>query len=316
MNVRIVKLAFTAPLRVGEPGIGLENTTPIVHSDTLFSALCHAFLLLKGETWLTDFLEQYQKEPLLVLSSAFPYTEDIFYLPKPFYRIQWEEKEPDPKSIKQIRWLSHSTLDEVFSGRAVSLKKVKEENKKVFSCQTPMLTPRVALGRWDMASELFFCGQIFFAEKSGLYILVSYRDALSLQMLKEGFHFLGEEGLGGERNVGLGRFKTEWIDPDEKWMALLSRTGNRYYLAGLFHPKTPPQSLKECAYDLRERRGWFYSPISGQQMKRKTVWMFAEGSILNFKPVGHLVDLSPEKWKQHGGHPIYRCGVPFVFSFS
>lgn len=318
MPHKIVKLHFQGPLRIGEPGIGIENTSPFVHSDTLFSALCHAWVLLRGERWVSDFLEVYRTKPSFVLSSAFPFMETSFYLPRPFCPILWEEKEVQAKELKTLRWLSYTSLDQVFSGSKVSLEKVKTENKTALAIQRKMLTPRVALGRNDMASELFFCGQTYFTEGAGLYGVIHFLDeGNSFALLKEAFGLLGEEGLGAERNSGLGHFTPEWIEPDATWQSLFSRKGARYYLASLFwtDPQTLPKALSGSNYDLIERRGWFYSASTGTQMKRKSVWMFAEGSVLDFLPQGALVDLAPEAWKNQGGHPVYRCGMAFVLSF-
>ena len=56
---KIIKLNFTSPLHIGEIGIGLEESSLILHSDTIFNAICNALAKLYGRDWVTDFLRNF-----------------------------------------------------------------------------------------------------------------------------------------------------------------------------------------------------------------------------------------------------------------
>lgn len=127
---------------------------------------------------------------------------------------------------------------------------------------------------------------------------------------------LGELGLGGERSSGLGKFKLTWEDADDEWNRLLLFEGNGCLCVSLFHPEDLDiiaDTVNGASYALLERRGWFLSPFSRKQYKRKTVTMFAEGSVFAKKIAGHLVPVAPEIWIKEGNpHPIYRYGYAFT----
>jgi len=64
-----------------------------------------------------------------------------------------------------------------------------------------------------------------------------------------------------------------------------------------------------AAYDLLPRRGWVTSPEAGN-LRRKMIWMFAEGSVLAGNPeqrAGLLVNVKPEVCP----HDVWRYGYAF-----
>jgi len=328
MSDYLIKMHFSAPLRIGESGIGLEKTVEFPHSDTLFSALCHAVLELEGESVLHDFLVTFPDRPALIVSSCFPWIDDVYFLPKPMvYNRQVGEKATavQKKTLKSLNYLKvdHFALwckDEplsVANPEAVSegqkfLAELDEYKDYLQRLSIDYLTPRVALDRASSASNLFSIGQRVFAENAGLYFLLRLADDQNWERWQQIVTYLGELGIGGERSSGFGRFTAEWIKPQGEWGKLLTNQGKRYFLAGLFHPEQDAIDLTDAQYQLLERRGWFWSRRTGVQMKRKTVWMFAEGSIFPVLPKGHLVDVKPDAWTGGESHPIFRNGLPFV----
>lgn len=57
------------------------------------------------------------------------------------------------------------------------------------------------------------------------------------------------------------------------------------------------------------KRGWLGSPEAGN-LRRKEVWMVAEGSLIAYPPefrLGQLIDLRPDI----APHPAYRYGYAF-----
>ena len=111
------RLAPRSPFHIGDKGVGLEETTQILHSDTIFSAIC-VTLALAGEN-LEDFLNEFptwsddevnlSKEPPFRITSAFPYYRQTYLFPKPHLRIQGFGESPSPKLgkiIKKIKFVS------------------------------------------------------------------------------------------------------------------------------------------------------------------------------------------------------------------
>src|SRR3989344_7493622 len=104
---------------IGEKG--LQSTEIIIHSDTLFSAICNNYRLIYGKDGLERFLGQSEK---LRLSSAFHYLDickegelqgTVLFLPKPFIRFKFDErgellKEDEPKTFKKIEFISLNVL--------------------------------------------------------------------------------------------------------------------------------------------------------------------------------------------------------------
>lgn len=134
MAFDILRMEFLTPLHLGQEGDSVETVEECAHSDTLFSAICHAWLKIYGKEDLERLLEAFLKagdegvEPPFSFSSAFPFVgchrieqevsilstqmEDeqissvveicqkatVFYLPKPKMRPpmpEWPEKIPE-----------------------------------------------------------------------------------------------------------------------------------------------------------------------------------------------------------------------------
>ena len=144
-----------------------------------------------------------------------------------------------------------------------------------------------------------------------------------------------EGGLGGERSSGFGTFQyfdelpevrllTE-VPSGEDWLQIFSADRSFMYLLSLCYPRKDDISLLDeespCwRYSLINRRGWFHSPYSGYQLKRKTLRMFGEGSILPVGIQGGIEDVSPQFWRDQKAtmgarwHSIYRYGLAFPSS--
>src|SRR5829696_2567571 len=105
----VAKLRMRAPLHVGSSTLGEENTHDYVPSDTLFSALCHAYLELYGREALEGLLARFDEEPPFLISSAFPFFEDTLFTPFPRIApgLQFEGEERGAKKrLKEVPWLS------------------------------------------------------------------------------------------------------------------------------------------------------------------------------------------------------------------
>lgn len=319
MALKIVRMKFCSPTHFGETGIGVEAVNIAPHSDTLFGALCHAWGILFGEAELEKTLDGYKEQPLFTLSSTFPYTEKAFLLPKPHIPPPgFQEAETREEYGKELKKQSYIPLDSFIRWAAnmdLDYPKLLAIDKDLATAYQKSLRPRVALDRENSTSSLYHFGAITFREGCGLYFLVDLQDSSMEARLCASFEFLGEQGLGGERSSGYGRFEIDWSDAGSEWNALFSNTGDLYCTLSLFHPveaEIPADVIENSAYSLIERRGWFSSPFHRDQYKRKSVTMFGEGSVFPARLGGHLVDVTPSVWNKDGRiHNVYRYGIPF-----
>lgn len=359
-NWTLVKLKFgRSPAHFGELGIGIEETSDRVRSDTLFSAWISAYArLFRGEAvtrLLARFLDP--STPPVRMSSTFIYRQeakgDIYYLPRPLkFPCNYPAGDGDLAFFKTYKKLNYLPLDvwqrwyqgEGFteSDRAELIAETggKSEQslrqagtfdyKKAFEIDQ---VPKIAVDRVTRATNLYHTGFVQFqAEQngsevkslSGLYFLLHFPqvDKGLANNLQAALHFLGEEGIGGERSSGAGRFELEWLEWSklpETWQKVMnfSESSAHHCLMSLFWDDEP-SNLKqliteEASYEIQERGGWITSSESGRQLRRKMVRMFAEGSVFSGKPKGKLVNVTPKEFITRNGqyipHPIYRNGI-------
>ncbi len=185
-------------------------------------------------------------------------------------------------------------------------------------------TPRVIVDRINSASNIFHAGRTRFAPGCGLWFGVQWRDpdtavgdrsGLSYREgLEQSLAFLGDEGIGGERNAGYGAFTSKWgaafhlRDPQSGGIAwLLSR-----YLPA---PAEIPQSLGDprTAYKLVRVGGWARA-LQGADQRRKQINFLTEGSLIAWPssaPAGAIADLRPQYAESAGSfpHPVWRSGL-------
>lgn len=113
MKVTLLRLEPRAPFHLGERGVGVEETTELAHSDTVFSALCWTWSLLYGEEGLIGLLRRFADgDPPFLISSCFPYAGDLRFLPRPSVRLGRSPEER--RRLKKVRFISSS----VFAGLA------------------------------------------------------------------------------------------------------------------------------------------------------------------------------------------------------
>ncbi len=316
MTDYIVKLTFTTPLRIGREKIGLEGLADGLHSDTLFSALCHVWVDLYGQDWLEDFLQTYGEKPPFILSSAFPFHEDIFFFPRPMIQANLpSDAEIDRKSWKELKWLSADNLKRWLDGEVIDPKLLTEDQNRANRCSMEVTVPRVAIDRIHHASNIFYCSHLVFDKKAGLFCILRIFDPSFLAALQGGFEYLGDYGLGSERNNGYGCFRTVWLESPPVLNDLLNQQGSHHYLLSLYNPQDPQAIPADAHFTMVERRGYFYSVSTGAQFKRRTVWMLQEGSVLPAVPQGRLVDVTPSVCGQNH-HRIYRNGIPLTIQFK
>lgn len=360
---KLVKLKFGRSVaHFGELGIGIEETSERVRSDTLFSAWITAYARLHGGDAVKELLELFPSDverngrshltPPFRLSSTFLYREvnnkTIYYLPRPLqfppnYPIEDDlDFAKTYKGLKYLplevwqRWYQQSGFDLDQDGKELTARtqKAKSEinnlqNAGTFDYKKAFEThkiPKVAIDRITRASNIYHIGCVQYQWEqngqgikslSGLYFLLHLVDGTLEDKLRAALTLLGEEGLGGERSSGAGRFEMTWDDlPDDKWQSLVnsnigSNTSPCQSLLSLFWDNTiQPDFLHHASYELHQRGGWVGS--TGHQRRRQVVSMFGEGSVFTgtVPLAGKLADVTPKGFDtQQQGHNIYRSGI-------
>ena len=126
--------------------IGNDNTKTvgtIIHSDTLFSALCNNLRKIHGKEVLEDILmlmksNSNEDVPNLRLTSAFHYVDilegetwkaTLYFVPKPFMRLPLDKKsqkflEANPKVFKKIKFVSLGIINLLQRNQPIKLSAV------------------------------------------------------------------------------------------------------------------------------------------------------------------------------------------------
>jgi CRISPR-associated protein Csm4 len=329
---------------VGGDMKGIENVSTIVHSDTLFSALCHAWVKLFGKSDLEDNLKIFNEyEPPFRISSIFPMdlTEEKYFVPKPCLPI------PKPanqsvflkyaKSLRDVDfialdclldWLDLKNEEELEPEDCEELYEkidsVSKEYQEVFWTGTEMGIETDRIG--EISPNPFYRGSSI-TQKVGLtdygyYFLAYCPDNRYIDFLDTLIEEVSISGIGGERSIGFGRFTAESLaEISDDWLYLFKKNNGstNYLLLSLCYPTDQEKKaidFSQARYSLIPRKGWFDSP-TGYTFKRKRCNLFREGSFipLNQRELrGKIVDVSPTIWenleyKLDGWHRIYRYGV-------
>ena len=308
------KLKFLSALHVDSKGSGSPETAQeFVHSDSLSAALCVSWPSVHPEIGSSFFAS-----PDFLVSSAFPYIKEVLFFPVPRFRIWGESRKTDNKEIKQVRWISQRILEDVLHGEIIDPAEVKLKKQFAYSPEESEVEEVTNLDAWKVIERqrvsvdrlggqseagTFFFAQQHFHPESGLFFMV---DAAEPAKIESVLGFLGDSGLGADRNSGLGHFKIlDRIDPGLKFPENID---GRMTLS-LFNPG-PEDNVSEltrlCAYDLMSRSGWVTSAGAG----RPPIRVFAEGSFFAKKPSGRVVrmidDALIQKYDLPLSSPIYR----------
>jgi CRISPR-associated protein Csm4 len=341
---RLVRLAFGQNVaHFGELGIGIEETSERIRSDTLFSAWLSAYARLFTASEINTLIERFKTDPPFRLSSTFIYQQIngklVDYLPRPLAVPPHYPKSDDLELVKTYKTLKHIPLEiwkRWYQGEGFSASDRDELSAKTTGKATATLArsgafryqdafevqrlPKIAVDRITRATNLYHTGIVQYRceqnghgveSLSGLYFLVEFLDPALEKLFFIVLDFLGEEGIGGERSSGAGRFTVKGPSstvPDD-WKSVITFNGGTYYcLMSLFWQHSlSPNLLEDARYELLERGGWISSPSDrGKELRRKSVRMFAEGSVFKSKMTGALADVTPAQWN---GHPIYRSGI-------
>ncbi len=357
MQVEAYHLCARSPFHLGLRGVGVEETAVYATADTLFSALCHTIRQLEGSATLDKWLASYGTDrPALVLSSAFPWAplsdgKPLRLWPRPVGQppgLQVGLK--DHKEVKGIAWLSEDVWNAWTSGQAMQDQWAtgsRLQSGKVWVTQAERErlaadrfwstgdAPRVTVDRITNASEVYQAGRVQYAAGGGLWFAALWGSDDWRTIGDKALQVLGDAGLGGERSSGHGQYS---VGTRETLKVRDFKPAGRCVLLSPFWPRSQVELSAvvsgQPAYQLQVRRGWMSSPddamlsdaktgvstpVSGSALRRKSVRMFAEGSVLSAASsegyMGGLADVAPEGFTAHrvaryGVSLLAGCGAP------
>lgn len=313
-SLRIVKLHFTAPVHLGDVGIGLEESSIVLHSDTIFNAICNALAKLNGTEWVTDFLEKFKEKPCFRISSGFPFIGDTLFFPKPRNRanINEELQQECGKRLKKTSYLTKKYFERWIGGGELS----KEDIKEITGCDLSthckeMLLPKVSIDRAQAKSSIYFLGSVRFKENSGLWFIVDCDDDGYETVVLPALRLLQHDGIGGKRAWGYGAFR---LTDDTIEMKLPDV--DTHLLLSLYYPADRESrlfALQESRWDFLIRGGYAHpSGLKGSQQKPQ-VLCISEGSVFGEKPVGKLIEYDSHiEWL----HRLYHYGLAYSIPIS
>ncbi|MBT9131040.1 MAG: hypothetical protein DDT41_01340 [candidate division WS2 bacterium] len=320
MKYEIVKLCFKSPLHLGEKETILEDTSNIIHSDTLFSSVCYAWRALYGKNSLEELLLTFLDKPPFLISSSFPFYDDVLFFPLPY---NFQAPDDEAKNFKRVKFIPFKLFEDIKQKRHFNLdeyillqdklallpverKNSQSEDDLYFWKEKEV--QRVTLDRINSSSNLFNFRELHFQPNCGFYFIIDYKDNSIAKKLKASLRLLGDAGLGGDRGSGKGIFKVrfEYLEIDDD-------IENAYQLLSLYYPAETERPLSPAQYGYKTRGGFVYS-FDETSRRKKYVRMFTEGSIFNGrKPQGELVDITPEGFDKH---KVYRYGYAFCLGIK
>jgi len=339
MREEIVYLEPRGAFHLGERGIGLEETSPLLHADTLYAALGVAWAMLFGEPALAE--EWFRPEPPVLISSAFPFAGPVRFYPRPYLPVRGPAL---PFSLKDIAFVSEGVLRRMLAGQPPE-EGVRIHEGTVWMTGEEAEALRAAFGRRELAGERFWArhriprvaldlatqtsslwhfGRLVFREagphpeaRAGLFFRVRYRDPASADRFRAAVRLLGDHGIGGDRTAGHGLFvpRFEPADPlgDPAAPAFVT-------LAPVYPPRDQIEALlgEAARYGWLTRSGWIGGRLA-MPYRRRAVRMLAEGSLFTGDPRGlwgAMADVTPQETPEALPHPIYRYGFAFPIGVS
>ncbi|MFT4154569.1 type III-A CRISPR-associated RAMP protein Csm4 [Parafilimonas sp.] len=327
----IIQLNFTTPLHIGNERADYASGHAILHSDAFTAAIFFAWDRLGFPEWIPT---AENPDTGFAISSLFPYTtvsgQPVYFLPKPLILIRSLNVLDDTslrKKLKKVAWIDRE-LFTAYTQRKLLSVPVEENIVGNFQASIALkpqgafmesnVVPRAAVSRTgEEDTAIFYIERFYFKPHSGLYCLASFANNEIRKRFQAAIRFLGDEGIGTDRNIGNGKFEPKFGDV---WP--LPETGSFSYgiNLGLFCPESSEQLTgmiagEDAGYDFIKRGGWLSEPYN--TWRKKNVYMFKEGSCFKMEncatfnglPVGgKMWDVRPTETIPVITHPVWRNG--------
>jgi len=315
---KVIKLKNLTPLHIGTGKENYDFSSTELQSDTLSAALA-ALRAHKGLSYdLDSFLESF------ILSSAFPFWEDRYFMPKMQGKIavdiKGEEEHVSRKKLKKVKFIERDIWLKLIHGEHVIIDKHQLQDEFVTFSNTlgilhskGVVSQRVSVPRGEQGNaEPFFFEWKFFNPRGGLFCLLKCDDNL-LDEIIELFKLLGENGLGTDKNIGGGKFE---VDTAEFDLPEINDDTHKMLLSSYIPTEDELDNidLTQSKYNLILRGGFIAgsSEVNFRHLRKNSVYMFTVGSVFNCQSElrGKIVDLKPD-WDNSKMHSVYRSGLAF-----
>lgn len=310
MKLTTVHFRFRQPVHFSRGKMNTyESSDGVLHSDTIQAGLYVAAMQLFGH----DTAEQFKRR--VRISSAFPYTAEGYWLPRPLSFMP-----DDPayrKELKQIRYLRAADFEQLLNGNPPTTANLLAHPQP--EIWQPDTTQRVLIDRTDARGVPFYLEKLYPVNSHsdrGLYVIVQ-EDGDGFPQLESLFRLLADNGIGLQRGLGNGFF--EYAVKKDDLELKLPQKAQAWTNLSLFRPSREDVTqiqLDNSYYHLLKRGGWIASPEKSgyASLRKKSVIMFSEGSVLTFNDMtsaamthrGEVEDLQPV-WTNFP-HPIWRDG--------
>lgn len=310
-------------------GIGVENVSEWMHSDTLFSAIIHAYAKtqkkesFKRTNGLIEEFTNNATDPPFRCSSLFLANDKNMFVPKPKKPLPDNYDWSDLFKVKFIslqnlyKWLRIDAMDwndETKCQRfARSVLRDSKTYNKLFFTRVRAVNAKDRLRNRTM---VFHRGETIYNNGTQSYFFIDIQENYEND-IKAAIQFLSEYGgFGGEINIGFSRMNSVKWEP----FVFPASKGKNAYLLSLY-PIYQNLEWSAAWYDMFYRKSWFNSPFVGAQLKKKAVTMLAEGSCLPELPGnGELLDVTPDAWENdmkeyENWHRIYRNGIGYMINY-
>ncbi|MCJ0538337.1 type III-A CRISPR-associated RAMP protein Csm4 [Enterococcus cecorum] len=298
--MRGYKFHFRTSVHFGQKR--LSDSLNSFYADTLFSAL-----IIEANKLNLDF------QPLLedmILSDAFPFVGEDYYLPKAYIPITSNVKhETDYKIFKKLSFIPISEYQTYLNGELSSeaAKKIKENfDLGEDATQVKVNVDKMYKGI-EKDSKPYVVGTYTFHPNAGLYVLVDASEA-TFSLLESLLESLQYSGIGGKRTSGYGQFTYECL-PDEVIQQVLKIKSSSYLLlsGAMAEDEELENVCVEARYKILKRSGFVQSSTYADQLvKRNDYYVFSAGSTFHQKFAGKIFDMS-----ENGHHPVYRYAKGF-----
>ena len=286
----------------------MEDSSPIIHSDTFFGGLAWSYRELYGRDEVEAFLEACRGRKLL-FSSLYPCRigkTNLYPLPLNF-SIELREH------FKEKAWaVSEMVLKRLVEG--ASIRELKDSLKYhggvLYGADEEQVELRIVKNYRNIKDRLTGLTDVWrfsycaLGEGCGLRLLYRIIEPsdLSEKKIISAFRLLSENGLGGERSVGLGGSDEPPIIREEKMEE--PRDAEFFTTLSLYYPtreEVEKYVMGASYYELVERGGFRDYRIGSE--RKKTVRMFREGSVFP------IVSEHPGLMVDVGG--VYRYGFAY-----
>lgn len=314
----LVRLHPVTPWRFGAESGAPDQSDSIYHSDSLYSAVCSAFLQLgQLEEWLAATVES----PNIRFSSCFPFLGDTLFVPPP--RTLWP-----PAHSSKVRWKGARFVPLSVVHGLLAQELPSEDGwiiDGLSGCLLPVGRAGVAAGPFrlvtrtsapvdrlsGLAGAPTSSSVAQFTSGAGLWFAVTFstpeiEDAWAPR-LEGALTLLADSGFGGLRSRGFGRCSAPVVTRGE-WPSLLVRVegeARACWLLSLFAPGAgEPIDWTQGNYETVSRAGRIESP-AGWGAPKKAIRMVREGSVLAAPELhGSAHNVAPDGFP----HPVYRAG--------